>query len=431
MMSALLALSATAALLLLLLIIACSSSVPSVHAFHPSSPAPLSFRLTTSKSTSTVSTVSTSTALEGRKIKRQLLSSIVEESGDDGIILSTPKRSKKANKKRNSSGKSGSSSGSGSGVSSDLASWAAGDGNDGNDDDDSTSTSTTTNERKTTTPAYVPFEPTTKQSKSSSSPRRARQAERSQFDKTQLKASQKLTDQLNTILQEGKNNLPDILSAIQNLIDFGAEQQTASSSTSSTFQSLVSSKQSQEDQTCYRLAWVGSDDAICHIGTGQHKVPLARLQEVFLTLQGKNRLELYEVISLFGPFPNLRNTLQGSSRVVVPANDNNNNNNNNNSSNDNNNVSTWKITWESIIDGTGKEYNSSDDKKNQQLVDLQIYFGDLNAIVAVVPPPSDSDNDNDSMMLLRDDPLEANGAHVLLFIREDDLDGKLDALRVI
>jgi hypothetical protein len=28
----------------------------------------------------------------------------------------------------------------------------------------------------------------------------------------------------------------------------------------------------------YRMAWVGSDEAVCHVGTGLHKVPLARLQ---------------------------------------------------------------------------------------------------------------------------------------------------------
>ena len=30
---------------------------------------------------------------------------------------------------------------------------------------------------------------------------------------------------------------------------------------------------------------MGSDDAICHIGTGLHKIALARVQEVFLLLE--------------------------------------------------------------------------------------------------------------------------------------------------
>jgi hypothetical protein len=68
---------------------------------------------------------------------------------------------------------------------------------------------------------------------------------------------------------------------------------------------------------------VGSEDAISHIGTGLHKVPLARLQEVFLSALGtttskksnknnnnKNRIELSEVIRLLGPFPNVKRTLQ-------------------------------------------------------------------------------------------------------------------------
>merc|ERR1712157_511157 len=77
------------------------------------------------------------------------------------------------------------------------------------------------------------------------------------------------------------------------------------------------------------LLWVGSDDSICHVGTSLHNVPLARLQEIFLTLTNRN-VELYEVIRILGPFPNVKNTLRGT-------------------------VSKSKITYTSMIDGTGKE----------------------------------------------------------------------------
>ena len=66
----------------------------------------------------------------------------------------------------------------------------------------------------------------------------------------------------------------------------------------------------------YTLAWVGSDDAICHVGTGLHKVPLARLQDIFLTVGNvgvtNNAWRMMEVIRILGPFPNVRNTLLGS-----------------------------------------------------------------------------------------------------------------------
>ena len=60
---------------------------------------------------------------------------------------------------------------------------------------------------------------------------------------------------------------------------------------------------------------MGSDVAICHVGTGLHKVPLARLQEVFLSCLGRNRLEVLEVIRILGPFPNVKNVLQGAAKV--------------------------------------------------------------------------------------------------------------------
>ena len=147
---------------------------------------------------------------------------------------------------------------------------------------------------------------------------------------------------------------------------------------------------------------MGSDDAICHIGTGLHKIALARMQEVFLLLQERNRLEIYEVISAF---PNVRNTLQGSCQVAIGK---------------SNNDCVWKLSYDSMIDGTGKELLAGKDE-NVRKVDLQIAFADANAIVAVVPNPDG----------LRSNPLEENGKHVLVFVRQDDLDSELERLRVL
>ena len=68
----------------------------------------------------------------------------------------------------------------------------------------------------------------------------------------------------------------------------------------------------------YTLAWVESDKAIYHVGTGLHKVPLSRLQNIFL-IMGKVGFKMggwrmMEMIRILGRFPNVSDTLLG--RVV-------------------------------------------------------------------------------------------------------------------
>ena len=83
-------------------------------------------------------------------------------------------------------------------------------------------------------------------------------------------------------------------------------------------------------------------------------------------------------------------------------------------------MAEWEIVMDSMVDGTGKEILAGTDD-NIRRVKLQVYFADPNAILAVVPPESGG---------LREDPLEDDGVNVLLFVREDDLEAKLDTLRV-
>ena len=75
----------------------------------------------------------------------------------------------------------------------------------------------------------------------------------------------------------------------------------------------------------------------------------------------------------------------------------------------------------SMIDGTGKEILAGKED-NIRKIPLKVYFADQNAIVAVVPPSDGGD---------RDDPLGDNGKNLIVFVREDDLDEKLEALRVL
>uniref|UniRef100_A0A7S2A8V2 Uncharacterized protein n=1 Tax=Trieres chinensis TaxID=1514140 RepID=A0A7S2A8V2_TRICV len=154
----------------------------------------------------------------------------------------------------------------------------------------------------------------------------------------------------------------------------------------------------------YRMAWAGSDEAVCHVGTGLHKVPLARLQEVFATF-GKKRVEIIEVIRILGPFPNVRNTLKGDTSVGRG------------------NDVRLDITYDSMVDGTGKEVLAGTED-NIRRVALQVLFADEEAIVCAMPAEEEGADEGE------DDPLGNSGSRILLFVKEDQLDGKLDVLRV-
>jgi len=218
------------------------------------------------------------------------------------------------------------------------------------------------------------------------------------------------------------------------------DQPTSSSaSASSALRQLVANRNQRYD---YRLAWVGSDDAITHLGTGLHKVPLARLQEVFLTVPAAvgrpNQVMLQEVIRILGPFPNVRNTLQGSCRYETVARS---SSSISSTASDSDSASTntmtkWTIAWESMVDGTGKELLAGK-AENVKRVDLDVYFADPAVLVAAVPPASD-DNSNKKQKnaavaaasTTEMDPLRDNGKNLLVFVREPDLDTKLEVLRV-
>eukprot|EP00978_Attheya_sp_CCMP212_P011782 scaffold29297_cov55-Attheya_sp.AAC.3 len=151
----------------------------------------------------------------------------------------------------------------------------------------------------------------------------------------------------------------------------------------------------------YRMAWVGSDDAVCHVGTGLHKVPLARLQDVFMTV-GKNRVEVFEVIRILGPFPNVRNTLSGDVSMSKGQ---------------------LQFSYDMMMDGLGKQLEAGT-SDNVRKLKLNILFADSNAIVATVP------NKDAKAINGVDDLMGENGANVLLFVREPELETKLEILRV-
>mmetsp|Transcript_29248 Transcript_29248/g.32842 ORF Transcript_29248/g.32842 Transcript_29248/m.32842 type:complete len:423 (+) Transcript_29248:17-1285(+) len=221
-------------------------------------------------------------------------------------------------------------------------------------------------------------------------------------DVRQIKIDSTL-DCLQEILEEKSGNVRDILNVVQELLLIDDQLSLSQpSKKSNDLRQLLMSK----ERTDYRLSWVGGDDAICHIGTGLHKVPLARMQEVFLNCIGSNRIEILEVISLLGPFPNVKNILQGTTRMI----------------NDKGSNADVQIVMDKMFDGTGSEILAGTDD-NIRRVDLQIAFCDERVIVAVVPPEGQN-KDN------KINPLDDDGKRVLLFVKENKLDEKLDALRV-
>jgi hypothetical protein len=143
----------------------------------------------------------------------------------------------------------------------------------------------------------------------------------------------------------------------------------------------------------YRLAWIASDVAVCAIGSALHsKIALARLQEVYLTLH-RNRLQMFEVVRILGPFPNVKNTLSGSAKFARQG------------------VDRMTITWQSLIDGTGKE-NFEGGKTKVAMLD--ILYGDDQLIVA--------------RLVDKDIP---RGEECVVFIRDTDMDATLENLRVL
>lgn len=220
--------------------------------------------------------------------------------------------------------------------------------------------------------------PKSNEQKTSSSSRRVRTTERMRFDEESSQEVKAIVSKLQDSIKEGKKVIEAVDEATEKLSKVNKLKQ------------LVKSTAALD----YRLAWVESDAAVCAIGSALHrKVGLARLQEVFLTLH-RNRLQMFEVIRILGPFPNVKNTLSGSAKF---------------SRKDKSNELT--ITWQSLIDGTGKENYEGGESKQ---VTLDVLHGDEQIIVA-------------SLI----DETIPNDQNRLVFIRDEEMDTTLESLRVL
>jgi len=232
------------------------------------------------------------------------------------------------------------------------------------------------------------------------SDRRGKQAERKQQDDALRQEISQVIERLQTLVQQGnKRDMDKILDAIQQLIQ-------ASSTPGAASLRFVVNGPTRRD---YRTAWAGSEDAICYIGTGLQKVPLARLQEVFLTL-GRKSVETIEVLRILGPFPNIRNTLTGRTKIV-DAND---------GATATRSSNTIRIVYDRMVDGLGKEI-SAGKSVNERTIDLDVLHA---SELAIVCRPSTLDSPTE------DDPLANQGSSLLVLFAEPDLSAQLEMLRV-
>lgn len=237
--------------------------------------------------------------------------------------------------------------------------------------------------------------PKTKKSSSSSakkSQRRQKQSAQRVVDGARRARIDIVLEELEEVLGERTGKVSDILRVVEKLVKISPNDESGNE-----LRLLLSMR----DRSDYRLAWVGSDEAICHLASGQHKVPLARLQEVFMSCLGRNKVEILEVISLIGPFPNVKNVLQGTAKITSGG-------------------GGLEIAMDKMVDGTGKEIQAGT-VDNIRRVDLEVAFCDERVILLLMPDESNDKNANS----LNDD-----GKRVLLFVKEDDLDDKLEGFRV-
>lgn len=352
------------------------------------------------------------TALFGGKRRGRLTNNVsLDEDGNVARIMTKREKQKLGNSKMKKKNDNASSSAT---ISPLLAEWAKDDNISSSASSKESTPSTTVSTSATT---FIPFDDndeTTDKKKRKAN----KKAKRAALTAVQTQQIDTLLEEINNMLQTTNLDRVELVSLIKSLVTIGSSSASSNSNDQvllPTLKSIVSTRPTKDETSpCYRLAWVGSDDAICHIGTSLHKVPLARLQEVFLTL-GYNRWDLYEVIRIIGPFPNVRNTLKGDVKLRKLK----------SSSSDENNREgvRMEISYTSMIDGTGKEILAGKED-NIKYVNLDVWFANEKVIVCTVPSENDDDDGLDG-----EDPFMGDGSNVLFFVGEENLDEQLEKLR--
>lgn len=367
--------------------------VVTTHAFNIFSPQLLSHRPTT--------------ALFGGKRRGRLTNNVsLDEDGNVARIMTKREKQKLGSSKMKKKNASSSSSSSAT-ISPLLAEWAK--------DADNSSSASSTATVSTSATTFIPFDNDDDNETTDKKKRKAnKRAQRAALTAIQTQQIDTLLEQINDMLQTTNLDRVELVSLIKSLVTIGSSSSNNNDQVLlPTLKSIVSTRPTGKDEKLpsYRLAWVGSDNVICHIGTSLHKVPLARLQEVFVTL-GYNRWELYEVIRIIGPFPNVRNTLKGDVKLCKLS-----------SSSESREGVRMEISYMSMIDGTGKEILAGKED-NIKYVNLDVWFANEKVIVCTVPNEKENDDRGDG-----EDPFTGDGSNVLFFVGEENLDESLEKLR--
>jgi len=121
-----------------------------------------------------------------------------------------------------------------------------------------------------------------------------------------------------------------------------------------------------------------------------------------------------EVIRILGPFPNVRNTLLGQVMEFKKS-----------SGGGGEGRTNIKIRYDSIVDGIGKQLNAGTEE-DKRFVNLDVLYADEEVIICVVPPAADTKNADGTIDAL----LGEGGKNVLLFLKEDEMEEKLELARV-
>jgi len=250
--------------------------------------------------------------------------------------------------------------------------------------------------------------------------RRGRQRARLATESTKLQVTLSIVQNIQNILNEKNFNVSTLLTQIHELIHSERGSSTSISTASWNGGGLKAFFLQNSTVRQYKLAWVSSDECLSYIGTGLHKVPLARLEDVFLSLGPKRSWILYEVIRILGPFPNVRNTLNGKIMDLVPKAT---RSSISSSSTATSNQSSWDLNlqYDSMIDGTGREILAGK-AENVRNIKLEVLFADENALVCIMPSNNPSMDTNTNIL--------HESSNILLFLKEDALDARLKALRV-
>jgi len=355
---------------------------------------------------------SSTTSLYGKGRRGKLANNVsLDDDGNVKLISNKQKQKLGSSKGRRSKSKDNE-------ISPLLAEWAKEDG------DDTTTTSSSASSSFDNTAALSKSDIFTSFGDESNSKKKKGKKKSKQggalLTPTQTTQLDELLTQLTDMISTTNCNVQDIVSKISSLVTLGNSFGNNDSILLPTLKSILSTKpKGDETSPSYRLAWVGSDESICHIGTSLHKVPLARLQEMYIVL-GYNKWELLEVIRILGPFPNVRNTLKGELKVKKM------NSNGMGKGNSSGSVSgsssdregvRMEISYNSMVDGTGKEILAGKED-NVKRVELDVWFANEKALVCTVP----SEDGEDSLS-------SGDGSNLLLFLKEDDLDESLEKLR--